>query len=43
MVSSGATTLPRFQSTARLTLVSEQGLQEGHATVMLRETAATAG
>lgn len=43
MVSCGATTLPRFQSTARLTLVSEQSLQESHATVMLREAPGTAG
>jgi IMP dehydrogenase len=42
MVSCGATTLSRFQSTARLTLVSDQSLQEGHSTVMLRETAGTA-
>ncbi|MBR7831688.1 IMP dehydrogenase [Actinospica durhamensis] len=38
MVSCGATTVPRFQATARLTLVSDQSLQEGHATVTLRET-----
>lgn len=42
MVSCGATTVPRFQTTARLTLVSEQSLQEGHATVILRETTGTA-
>jgi IMP dehydrogenase len=31
-------TLPEFQSTARLTVVSEQSFQESHATVSVRET-----
>nr|WP_285490144.1 IMP dehydrogenase [Amycolatopsis taiwanensis] len=38
MVSCGATTLPEFQSTARLVLVSEQSFQESHATVAARDT-----
>lgn len=38
MVSCGATTLPQFQATARLTLVSEQSFQENHASVILRES-----
>ncbi|HEX3813263.1 MAG TPA: IMP dehydrogenase [Mycobacteriales bacterium] len=41
MVSCGATTLPQFQSTARLTLVSEQSFQESHANVVVRDTSAT--
>jgi IMP dehydrogenase len=42
MVSCGSRTLPEFQSSARLTLVSEQSFQESHATVVLRDTPATA-
>jgi IMP dehydrogenase len=38
MVSCGAMTLREFQSTARLTVVSEQSFQESHATVSVRET-----
>ncbi|WP_432030930.1 IMP dehydrogenase [Streptomyces sp. 1222.5] len=38
MVSCGSTTLPRFRATARLTLVSEQSLNESHATVTVRDT-----
>lgn len=41
MVSCGATTLPRFQADARLTLVSEQSFQESHASVTLRESPIT--
>ncbi|GAB3448173.1 IMP dehydrogenase [Actinophytocola sediminis] len=41
MVSCGSTTLPEFQSSARLTLVSEQSFQESHATVTVRDTSAT--
>ncbi|MBE1605057.1 IMP dehydrogenase [Actinopolymorpha pittospori] len=41
MVSCGATTLPKFRDTARLTLVSEQSLQESHANVVVRETPAS--
>jgi IMP dehydrogenase len=41
MASCGSTTLPEFQSTARLTLVSEQSFQESHANVTLRDTSAT--
>ncbi|MFE6777816.1 IMP dehydrogenase [Streptomyces sp. NPDC057702] len=37
MVSCGSTTLPRFRSSARLTLVSDQSFQESHATVTLRD------
>ncbi|MER7469032.1 IMP dehydrogenase [Streptomyces sp. NPDC097981] len=37
MVSCGSTTLPEFQSTARLTLVSDQSFQESHANVTLRD------
>lgn len=42
MVSCGSMTLPEFQATARLTLVSEQSFQESHANVVLRDTAAAA-
>jgi IMP dehydrogenase len=38
MVSCGAVTVQEFQSTARLTVVSEQSFQESHATVAVRET-----
>ncbi|MEE4546901.1 IMP dehydrogenase [Streptomyces sp. V4-01] len=38
MVSCGAMTVQEFQSTARLTVVSEQSFQESHATVAVRET-----
>ena len=41
MVSCGSRTLPEFQSSARLTLVSEQSFQESHATVVVRDTSAT--
>lgn len=41
MVSCGSTTLPEFQSTARLTLVSDQSFQESHANVTVRDTPAT--
>ncbi|GAA2436414.1 IMP dehydrogenase [Streptomyces mauvecolor] len=41
MVSCGSVTLPEFQSTARLTLVSDQSFQESHANVTLRDTPAT--
>jgi len=43
MVSCGSTSLPEFQASARLTLVSEQSFQESHANVAVRETAPTAG
>lgn len=42
MVSCGSTTLPEFQSTARLALVSDQSFQESHANVTLRDTPTTA-
>ncbi|WP_329122129.1 IMP dehydrogenase [Streptomyces sp. NBC_01465] len=38
MVSCGSATLQEFQSTARLTLVSDQSFQESHANVTLRDT-----
>ncbi|MGO1051507.1 IMP dehydrogenase [Crossiella sp. CA198] len=41
MVSCGSSSLPEFQSSARLTLVSEQSFQESHANVTVRDTAAT--
>ncbi|MFE7116307.1 IMP dehydrogenase [Streptomyces sp. NPDC057654] len=41
MVSCGSATLPEFQSTARLTLVSEQSFQESHASVALRDSPAS--
>jgi IMP dehydrogenase len=41
MVSCGSTSLPEFQSSARLTLVSEQSFQESHANVTVRDTQAT--
>ncbi|MFD7337202.1 IMP dehydrogenase [Streptomyces violascens] len=41
MVSCGSVTPPEFQSTARLTLVSDQSFQESHANVTLRDTPAT--
>jgi IMP dehydrogenase len=41
MVSCGAASVPDFQSTARLTLVSEQSFQESHATVAVRDTPTT--
>jgi IMP dehydrogenase len=41
MVSCGSTTLPEFQSTARLTLVSDQSFQESHANVALRDAPPT--
>jgi IMP dehydrogenase len=41
MASCGSATLPEFQSTARLTLVSDQSFQESHANVTLRDTPAT--
>ncbi|MFD9225642.1 IMP dehydrogenase [Streptomyces sp. NPDC060064] len=41
MVSCGSATLPEFQSTARLTLVSDQSFQESHANVTLRDTPTT--
>ncbi|GIG61560.1 inosine 5-monophosphate dehydrogenase [Longispora fulva] len=43
MVSCGSLTLPEFQASARLTLVSEQSFQESHANVAVRETAPTTG
>lgn len=41
MVSCGSASLSEFQSTARLTVVSEQSFQESHASVTVRETAGT--
>jgi IMP dehydrogenase len=41
MVSCGSTSLREFQSSARLTLVSEQSFQESHANVTVRDTSAT--
>ncbi|SEN92697.1 IMP dehydrogenase [Actinacidiphila rubida] len=41
MVSCGSTTLPEFQATARLTLVSDQSFQESHANVTVRDAPAT--
>ncbi|MGH3157357.1 MAG: IMP dehydrogenase, partial [Streptosporangiaceae bacterium] len=42
MVSCGSIDLPEFRSTARFTLVSEQSFQESHATVVIRDTSASA-
>ncbi|WP_037909251.1 IMP dehydrogenase [Actinacidiphila yeochonensis] len=42
MVSCGSATLPEFQATARLTLVSDQSFQESHANVTLRDSPTTA-
>ncbi|WP_030802225.1 IMP dehydrogenase [Streptomyces sp. NRRL S-337] len=38
LVSCGSATLPEFRSTAPLTMVSDQGFQESHANVTLRDT-----
>ncbi|MGW2788543.1 IMP dehydrogenase [Streptomyces sp. NPDC001251] len=43
MVSCGSASLREFQSTARLTLVSDQSFQESHANVMLRDAPAAMG
>nr|BFE51114.1 hypothetical protein GCM10017745_45410 [Saccharothrix mutabilis subsp. capreolus] len=41
MASCGAATIPTFQATARVTLVSEQSYQENAAAVAVRDTADT--